>query len=102
MVHDLRSALDHLAWQLVEANGGTPRDRPGEPQTAFPIRTEAPKNGLRIHGDVAPAALEVVEALQPYNVSPESPADAVLWHLHRLDVIDKHHELLLARPATRR
>lgn len=46
---------------------------------------------LPIHGDVAPAALEVVEALQPDDVSPESPADAVLWHLHRLDVIDEHH-----------
>jgi hypothetical protein len=96
VVHNLRSALDHLAWQLVEASGGTPRDRPGEPQTAFPIRTEAPRNGLRIHGDVAPPALKVVETLQPYNVLPESPADADLWHLHRLDIIDKHHGLLLA------
>src|SRR5258708_16555502 len=23
-IHNLRSALDHLAWQLVEAGGGTP------------------------------------------------------------------------------
>ncbi len=51
---------------------------------------------MRIHGDVAPAALEVVEALQPYNVLPDSPADADLWHLHRLDIVDKHHGLLLA------
>ena len=30
-VHNLRSALDHLAWQLVLANGQTPTT-----QTAYP------------------------------------------------------------------
>src|ERR1700687_47569 len=32
VVHNLRSALDHLAWQLVLANGGTPNRA-----TEFPI-----------------------------------------------------------------
>jgi hypothetical protein len=67
VAHNLRSSLDHLAWQLVEANGGAPSDKPGQ-QTAFPIR----------------------------DVLPESPTDANLWHLHRLDIIDKHHGPLLA------
>jgi len=31
-LHNLRSALDHLAWQLVEAGGGTPTR-----YTAYPI-----------------------------------------------------------------
>jgi hypothetical protein len=31
-IHNVRSALDHLAWQLVEAGGGTPNHR-----TALPI-----------------------------------------------------------------
>lgn len=94
VVHNLRSSLDHLAWQLVEANGGTPSDKPGE-QTAFPIR-DVRRKELRIHGGVDPRALKVIEDLQPYNVHPESPTDADLWHLHRLDIVDKHHGLLLA------
>src|SRR5260370_29058031 len=32
--HNLRSSLDHLAWQLVEANGGTPGR-----QTIYPLST---------------------------------------------------------------
>ncbi|HEV3192837.1 MAG TPA: hypothetical protein VGY54_20165, partial [Polyangiaceae bacterium] len=36
-LHDLRSALDHIAWQLVMNNGGEPtRD------TSFPILKVAP------------------------------------------------------------
>src|SRR6266536_5183467 len=33
-IHNLRVSLDHLAWQLVIATGGTPREGPGG--TAFP------------------------------------------------------------------
>src|SRR5262245_16114607 len=36
-VHQLRSSLDHLAWQLVEANGGVPGKN-----TYFPILKDAP------------------------------------------------------------
>jgi hypothetical protein len=43
ILYQLRSALDHLAWQLVELDGGTP----GE-QTQFPIRdSPLDKNGTR-------------------------------------------------------
>jgi hypothetical protein len=35
IVHHLRSALDHLAWQLVLDNGGTPKT--GSQGTMFPI-----------------------------------------------------------------
>lgn len=34
-VHNLRTALDHLAWQLVVANGGVPRE--GEAELSFPL-----------------------------------------------------------------
>jgi hypothetical protein len=39
-IHNLRVSLDHLAWQLVIATGGTPRTGPGG--TAFPIHHERP------------------------------------------------------------
>src|SRR5438309_55151 len=38
VLHNLRSALDHLVWQLVEANGGTP-----DGSTALPISDSAQK-----------------------------------------------------------
>lgn len=37
-IHNARSALDHLAWQLVLANGGTP----GRP-TSFPLLSSHPE-----------------------------------------------------------
>lgn len=41
IAHDLRSALDHLMWHCVEANGSTPnRD------TAFPIQRVADEEGF--------------------------------------------------------
>jgi hypothetical protein len=41
-IHNLHSALDHLAWALVESNGGTPTD-----QTEFPLLLERPRDGKR-------------------------------------------------------
>src|SRR5579871_3852534 len=40
-VHNLRTALDHLAWQLVLANGQVPTSGPGG--TQFPIYDPNPK-----------------------------------------------------------
>src|SRR3954453_19737935 len=49
-------------------------------------RSETWRKELRIHGAVDPGVLKVIDELQPYNVMPESPTDADLWHLHRLDI----------------
>src|SRR4051794_30807570 len=37
LLHDLRTSLDHLAWQLVLENGGTPTE-----DTTFPVLKVAP------------------------------------------------------------
>ena len=49
-LHNARSALDHLAWQLVILDGGTPGEH-----TQFPVR-ESPftKRGKRIPTDLQP------------------------------------------------
>jgi len=96
-IQNLRSALDHLAWQLVLAAGNTPTDR-----TAFPIfESEFTKKGkvrtIRIDGGVDPRALALIEAAQPYvrKRRGQDPRDDPLAILHDLSNIDKHRTLLL-------
>lgn len=82
-VHNLRSALDHLAVALVKANGGTPGD-----YTAFPVgsdethfRTSAIK---RLDG-ASEAAIKIVSELKSY-----AGGDDTIWQIHRIDIADKH------------
>ena len=94
-VHNLRSALDHLAHQLVILGGGVPRS--GRGGTAFPILDSAvgPNGGprqVRVEGGVAPAVQARIEALQPY-VRSDPVDDDPLWVLSELDNMDKHREL---------
>jgi hypothetical protein len=97
--HNLRSALDHLAWQLALLTTKTPGDR-----TEFPIFEKEPEKGFltaegvkRRIGDIPDEAQRLIEALQPYH-RPEGAQRDPLWQLHRLDVIDKHR--LLVAQAT--
>ncbi len=91
--HNLRSSLDHLAWQLVVAAGNEPKGGPGG--TQFPIVEAIPKKVVAIVGGVDPKALLVIDSHQPYHLGDDAP-------LHSLSVIrtisntDKHQNLLLA------
>jgi hypothetical protein len=94
-IHNLRVSLDHLAWQLVIAAGEAPnRD------TCFPIRAAQPGPdhfGICLP-DIKPGIPEVMrrtlEEVQPYK--REKPANHDLATLHRLDISDKHRQLLVA------
>jgi hypothetical protein len=99
-LHNLRSALDHLAWILVLDNGGTPSD--GPPGTRFPIIREVRATGtgaprpLAIRSKVGGAsarALALVEDLQPYR-SAQDPALHPLAILNALSNADKHRTLV--------
>jgi hypothetical protein len=89
-VHNLRSALDHLACELVRAN----RKGPG-PQTEFPI-LDGPittaKREARFAAKVEGMRQEVIDAIR--DVHPYQGGNNTLWRLHRLDAIDKHNVLL--------
>lgn len=101
VVHNLRSALDHLAWQLVILDGGCPDEK-----TQFPIH-ESPfnKKGEWIRPQLRPAVtrvqiLDALEDVQPYFGPQGEPvvyATNHLWRIHRLDIIDKHRLLLVVR-----
>jgi hypothetical protein len=86
-VHNLRSALDHLIWQLIIANGGEPDEK-----AAFPIwRSESKfKSGRPGHAKgVSKQALDLLYGLQPYKGGNDA-----LWRIHQLDIVDKHRLLL--------
>ena len=72
--YNLRSALDHLAWQLVEANG----EEPGG-NSQFPIQSKANPSRFeeQIHG-ISPLAKDYIESVQPHQRSEE-------WYLTATD-----------------
>lgn len=90
IIHNLRSALDHLANQLALI--GCPALTPKElRQIEFPIaetlaKYEADKN-RKMRG-MTPQAVEAIDGLKPYKGGNDA-----LWRLHELDNIDKHRTL---------
>ncbi|HEY2975894.1 MAG TPA: hypothetical protein VGJ48_25495 [Pyrinomonadaceae bacterium] len=86
-IHNLRSALDHVACHLVLANGNTPSR-----QTCFPIFDSAAKyqamDARKVRG-MSQGAIDAIDAAKPYKGGNEA-----LYTLHELDIADKHHSLL--------
>jgi len=93
-LHNTRSALDHLAWQLVASTGSTPG-----PFTSFPIfdtATVYESGSKRKVRGMRQAAIDAIGALRPYRAG-----NLRLWQLHRLDIIDKHRMVVTAGSALR-
>ena len=90
-VHNLRTALDHLARSIVLNENLEPKDRPGG--TMFPTRHQRQAKPL-VTPTPSDAALAVVDMLQPYNDA--HPKRSPLYLLSELDNIDKHRQLLVA------
>ncbi len=86
-VHNLHSALDLLAYQLVSANGGKIAKT-----TAFPFADDAHKFESTLGSRVkvaAKQAMDLVRTLKPYY----GGNDSLCW-LHELDIVDKHRVLI--------
>lgn len=94
VVHNLRSALDHVAYALVKA-GPNPPTR----QTMFPV-TRSAADFARVTrtslSGLSSTALAAVERRQPYH-----EGCLELAAIHGLDVIDKHRELHIMAPLIR-
>lgn len=90
VVHNLRSALDHLAWQLVLRNGGEPSWR-----TQFPIYADE-NSYLRANGGQAQIAgmseedKNRIEERQPFNLAADADRPHELAVLQFLSNVDKH------------
>ncbi len=90
-IHNLRSAWDHLAYQLALSNGIT--DENSFSKVCFPIG-ESRKEYKRIfERKVQPflseKANKAIELLQPHK-----GANDEFWAIHWLDIIDKHRALI--------
>lgn len=95
LVHNLRSALDHLITQLVVLNGEKPTNR-----NAFPILMEPNPGALsqQLNG-VDPEIVSWIETIQPYNGGQEQKDRAPLPNLRRLSNEDKHRVILASFSA---
>jgi hypothetical protein len=103
IVHNLRSALDHLVWQMVLAHGVQP-PKEGFGGNSFPIGLKEPGKGETFgsiyvgNGKLAgvhPDHIALIEECQPYKLIPQGvPArEHRLAILDELWQIDKHRHL---------
>lgn len=106
-VHNFRTALDYLVWELVATTGAT-----GTTKTEFPIFTDPGKYGQdaprKIKG-VPPLSVALFERLQPF-AGPNSQPGHPQWRepereplalLYELDKWDKHRSLNLTEDVAR-
>ena len=94
VLYQLRSALDHLIWKLVEVNGHTPGKG-----NAFPILKAPPKTAnersrfRRMVKGVSTRAKTRIKQVQPYHFSAGYQSSPI-WNVGLLNNIDKHRFLL--------
>jgi hypothetical protein len=96
VLQNLRSALDHLAYQLVLIGSGQPGPFF---HVYFPIadsaaKYEAIKGGL-VKG-MRPEAVKAIDAVKPYPGGNDT-----VWRLHKLNNVDKHRLLITVGSAFR-
>jgi hypothetical protein len=102
VLQQTRSALDHLAWHLVEigcAKQGIVLSRTEQKQIGFPIidtdsPTEYEASRKRKIKGVTQAAIDAIDATKPYKGGND-----LLWKLHQLNNIDKHRLLIAVGSA---
>lgn len=88
VIHNLRSALDHLAHQLVVVHSRVEPSKRVEFPIAKDFATYEATKAEKVDG-MGPEAKEAIDRLKPYGGGNDS-----LWRLHELDNIDKHRTLL--------
>ena len=101
-IYNIRSALDHLAWQLVLLDGQEPTRA-----TQFPLLVaKRDRNGRKVSVDIAPGIkrpdiLAAVESMQPYHGGGKWGDQ--LGVVAELSRIDKHRlPIAVANNAERR
>lgn len=103
-IHNLRSALDHLVFELVRVNlKGTVPDKVAH-DCGFPVYGKKPPSPDELKdriGSIDPRAQAVIKELQPYLRGKDLYAHEPLWMLHQLDISDKHHAIPLTVVSAR-
>ena len=90
-LHNLRSALDNLAYELAVAHHRGPLPYPFFQTSEFPIfkRPMNPDERRKKIGCIHPRAQVIIRKLQPYQHRVTYWLDP-LWQLHQLNNVDKH------------
>lgn len=89
-IHNLRSALDGMTWNLAHLNGAP--DRPRDIQ--FPVTNTGKqwRDAAKKLSSLPPETLARMLEMQPKSM--ESPSFSFVGILHDLDIRDKHHDFL--------
>jgi hypothetical protein len=89
-LHNLRSALDHLYYQVVLACGGTPTK-----WTRFPIFDTEDRLVATLNGALEQRQITVpVVRFTVDSIKPHQGGNPALWGLHNLNIRDKHEILV--------
>ena len=97
-IHNLRAALDNLAFELALAGAEGPLSGRVERDSQFPIFHKDPTENpdprpLKKFEDmircIDPRAKTIIKGLQPYN-RPDGFHRDRLWQLNELETVDKH------------
>ncbi|HEY5957764.1 MAG TPA: hypothetical protein VIV60_14470 [Polyangiaceae bacterium] len=92
-IHNLRSALDHLAYQLVWIGTGSPPSN----HVYFPIADDKGRYPSQRDKQIKGARPEAVSAID--QLAPYRGGNDVLWRIHKLNNVDKHRVLITAGSA---
>jgi hypothetical protein len=104
-IYQIRSALDHLAFQLVRLNRGGILPVDWEEKCAFPLRIDPPKNPPvfncfeRTLPGISMQEFTFIESVQPYN---RGDVGVFLGRLAILSNIDKHRHVHVTKPQAHR
>lgn len=89
-LHNLHSALDHLAYEIVASTGRTPSR-----QLFFPFAGSRDELIETLHdGEIEAAAGRALIDLIVDTVRPYKGGNDALYGLHRIDIVDKHKLLV--------
>jgi hypothetical protein len=96
LVHNLRSSLDHIVWQLALTSTSKPRRQTSMPLATTPTDFASARRSLL--RDVPGEAVAALERIQPYAhaVFGDDPFRHPLTMLHELWNVDKHRRLVVA------
>jgi hypothetical protein len=100
IVHNLRSALEHLAGALLEGNHKAPTD-----DTTFPVmerRLTTKRAGVKALPNIKPGGIQdparvILDGVQPYTYGDDFALHE-LWLLHKMWNYDKHKLVLVQTP----
>jgi hypothetical protein len=108
MVYQMRSALDHLAFELVKRNQiGKPLPKEWEENAQFPLWTNRPHIFPGTYNifsgslpNISMKTFTFIESIQPYYGN--NIVTNLLGFLSKLSNVDKHRHLHIIRPRTQK